>query len=169
MRSAWPSALSRRSSAWPRAGRPAGRLLGPARGRAETGFRVDGGFAGLVARPALALARLADRLDRGIDAGVRAAGRGALALAGTVDGLDARDHAGGSRASAGLRLALAGAARRGDERGIDGLIAALVRGTGPRPGRASRPAWSTGSWPWPAGGAAVLLALLLAGGLLFGP
>jgi NADH-quinone oxidoreductase subunit L len=81
----------------------ADRLLGPLRGVAETGFRVDGGFEGLVARPALALARAADAFDRGIHAGVFAVGRGALAVA--------------------------AASRLTDDRGIDGLIAALVRGT----------------------------------------
>ena len=82
---------------------PAGRLLGPLRVPAERGFRVGGGFYGLVARPALAVARGADALDSGIHSGVLGAGR--------------------------LGLAVAGAARRFDERGIDGLIAALVGGT----------------------------------------
>ncbi len=82
---------------------PAGRLLGPLRGFAETGFRVGGGFDGLVARPTLALARAADAFDRGIHAGVLAVGQGALAVA--------------------------AASRFTDDRGIDGLIAALVRGT----------------------------------------
>ena len=53
--------------------------------------------------PALAVARGADALDNGIHAGVLGTGL--------------------------LGLALAGAARRFDERGIDGLIAALVSGT----------------------------------------
>jgi NADH-quinone oxidoreductase subunit L len=83
---------------------PAGRLLGPALGFAAEGFRIAGGFDGLVARPALALARLLARFDEGVvHAAVRAAGRGGLAVAGWT------------------KLA--------DERGIDGIIAALVRGT----------------------------------------
>jgi NADH-quinone oxidoreductase subunit L len=82
---------------------PAGRLLGPLHSPAERGFRVGGGFHGLVARPALAVARGADAFDGGIHAGVLGAGR--------------------------LGLAVAGVARRFDERGIDGLIAALVGGT----------------------------------------
>ena len=89
---------------------PAGRLLGPLRSPAERGFRLGGGFYGLVARPALAVARGTDALDGGIHAGVLGAGR--------------------------LGLALAGAARRFDERGIDGLIAALVGGTRSLGGRA---------------------------------
>jgi NADH-quinone oxidoreductase subunit L len=56
-----------------------------------------------VARPALALARVSDRLDRYVHAVVVAVGRGAVAVA--------------------------GATRFADERGIDGLIRALVRGT----------------------------------------
>ncbi len=89
---------------------PAGRLLGPLRAPAEVGFRMGGGFDGLVARPALALARAASAFDRGIHAGVLGVGR--------------------------LGLALAGAARLADERGIDGLIAALVRGARGLGGRA---------------------------------
>lgn len=81
----------------------AGRLLGPMRGPAENGFRFGGGFYGLVARPALAVARAADGFDRIIHGGVLGVGR--------------------------LGLALAQASRLTDDRGIDGLIAALVRGT----------------------------------------
>ncbi len=81
---------------------PAGRLLGPLAGLAERGFRFGGGFDGLVARPALALAHATSRFDDGvIHAGVLAIGRAALAVA--------------------------GASRLSDERGIDGYIFALVR------------------------------------------
>lgn len=90
---------------------PDGRLLGPLRGIAETGFRFGGGFDGLVARPALALARATARFDDGvIHPAVLAVGRASLAVA--------------------------GAARTTDERGIDGLIFALVRGTRRLGGRA---------------------------------
>ena len=83
---------------------PADRLLGPLRrGPAEKGFRFDGGFYGLLARPALAVARVADGLDRIIHAGVLGAGR--------------------------LGLALARASSLTDDRGIDEFIAALVRNT----------------------------------------
>lgn len=88
---------------------PAGRLLGPLREPAEGGFRL-GGFDGLVARPALALARAADGLDSGIHRGVLDVG--------------------------GAALALARAARLTDDAGIDRLIAALVRGTRELGGRA---------------------------------
>jgi NADH-quinone oxidoreductase subunit L len=81
---------------------PIGRLFGPARTWAATGFRVGGGFDGLVARPAFALALQADRADSAIHRGVLGVGRAALAVA----------HA----------------ARVVDERGIDGLIWALVAG-----------------------------------------
>ena len=82
---------------------PAGRLLGPLRAPAEKGFRFGGGVYGLVARPALALARVADGFDRIIHEGVLGVGR--------------------------LGLALARASRVTDDRGIDELIAALVRNT----------------------------------------
>lgn len=82
---------------------PAERLLGPLLAPAERGFRFAGGFDGLVARPALALARALDLCDRTVHAVVLAVGR--------------------------LGLAVAGAARLTDDRGIDGVIAALVRGT----------------------------------------
>ena len=82
---------------------PAERLLGPLSGLAGRGFRVRGGFDGLVVRPALAFARALDALDRGIHAGVLAVGSAALAVA--------------------------GASRATDDKGIDRLIAALVRGT----------------------------------------
>ena len=89
---------------------PAGRLLGPARAVAERGFRFGGGFDGLVARPALATARSLDLLDRSIHAVVLGVGR------------------------AGLYVAQA--SRLADEKWIDGLIDALVRGTRALGGRA---------------------------------
>lgn len=82
---------------------PAGRLLGPLRGPAEQGFRFGGGFDGLVAHPAMAAARALDALDLSIHAVVTGVGRASLAVA--------------------------DASRAADERGIDGLIRALVRGT----------------------------------------
>ncbi|HZY64288.1 MAG: NADH-quinone oxidoreductase subunit L [Actinomycetota bacterium] len=81
---------------------PAGSLLGPLRGPAEKGFRVGGGFKQFVARPALAVAQATDSFDDGIHRGVLGVG--------------------------GLGLALARASRLTDEKGIDGLIFALVRG-----------------------------------------
>jgi NADH-quinone oxidoreductase subunit L len=83
---------------------PAALLPGPARGAAERGFRLGGGFDTLVARPALALALACARFDdRVVDGAVRAVGRGGLGVARLAD------------------LA--------DERGIDGLIRGLVRTT----------------------------------------
>lgn len=90
----------------------ADRLLGPLRGIAEDGFRVGGGFDGLVARPALAVARAADGFDRFIHSGVFTVGR--------------------------LGLALARASRLTDEKGIDGIIFALVWGARDLGGRARR-------------------------------
>jgi NADH-quinone oxidoreductase subunit L len=89
---------------------PASRLLGPLFGLAEGGFRIGGGFDGLVARPALALARALNVLDRGIHAGVLAVGSAALAVA--------------------------NASRATDEKGIDRLIVGLVRVTRKLGGRA---------------------------------
>ena len=89
---------------------PTGRLLGPLRGAAERGFRFGGGFDGLVARPAMAAARSLDALDRSIHTVVLGVGRASLSVA--------------------------GASRVADERGIDGLILALVRGTRALGGRA---------------------------------
>lgn len=79
------------------------RLLGPLRRSTERGFALAGGFDFWVARPALALARGCDRLERTLYTGVLGIG--------------------------GLGLALARAVRRSDEGGIDGLIFALARST----------------------------------------
>jgi NADH-quinone oxidoreductase subunit L len=114
---------------------PASRLLGPLLGPAERGFRVGGGFDGLVARPALAFARLLDTLDRGIHAGVLAAGTAALALARALDALDRGIHT-GVLAVGLVALAVANASRVTDEKGIDRLIAGLARGTRELGGRA---------------------------------
>ncbi|MGB3632763.1 MAG: proton-conducting transporter membrane subunit [Rubrobacteraceae bacterium] len=81
---------------------PADSLLGPLRAYAEKGFRIGGGFEQLVARPALAVARAADTFDDSIHRGVLGVGRAGLAVA--------------------------QASRFTDEKGIDGLIFALVRG-----------------------------------------
>jgi len=89
---------------------PAGRLLGPVRAPTERGFRFFGGFDGLVAQPAMTIARAADGLDRGIHAGVLGVGNAALVVA--------------------------RAARLTDDAGIDRLIAVLVRGTRELGGRA---------------------------------
>ncbi len=82
---------------------PADSLLGPVRAPAAEGFRIGGGFGRLVAQPALAVARATDAFDNVIHRGVLGVGRAGLAVA---------------RAS-----------KLTDEKGIDGLIFALVRGT----------------------------------------
>lgn len=145
------------------------RVPGPAHAWAAAGFRLGDGFGGLVVRPALALARVADRLDRRLDRAVRDVGDAALTTAGSATALDARDHdavAQIGRAS----LALARATRRTDERGIDGLIAALVRGTrglGDRV-RHLQSGLVHRELALATGGALLLLALLIGGGLLAG-
>ncbi len=82
---------------------PADSLLGPVRASAAKGFRIGGGFEQFVARPALAVAQAADVFDGGIHRGVLGVG-----------------YAG---------LAVAQVSRLTDDKGIDGLISALVRGT----------------------------------------
>ncbi|QIN81004.1 NADH-quinone oxidoreductase subunit L (plasmid) [Rubrobacter marinus] len=91
---------------------PGFRLLGPLLGPSERGFRTGGGFDGLVARPALSAARALDLFDRGVHAVVFGVARAGLALA--------------------------SASRVADERGLDGVIRALVRGARSLGGRARR-------------------------------
>ena len=78
-------------------------LLGPVRAPAAKGFRIGGGFEQFVARPALAVARVTNTFDNGIHRGVLGVGR--------------------------LGISVAQASRFTDEKGIDGFIFALVRGT----------------------------------------
>lgn len=82
---------------------PASSLLGPIRASAAKGFRIGGGFKQFVVQPALAVARATDTFDGGIHRGVIWVGQ------------------------AGLTVAQA--SRLTDEKWIDGLIFALVRGT----------------------------------------
>lgn len=82
------------------AGLPAWRLLGPVHAIAQQGFTLGSGLAVAVTRPAFALARGCERMERGLNGvvlGIGRAGRG-----------------------------VARATRRSDECGIDGLIDALV-------------------------------------------
>jgi len=82
---------------------PARRLLGPLLPWAQRGFAIAGGFDSWMVRPAFAIARGCERLERRLYAGVLAVGR--------------------------LGLGIGRAVRHGDDRGIDGLIFSLVRGT----------------------------------------
>ncbi|HEX22765.1 MAG TPA: NADH-quinone oxidoreductase subunit L, partial [Chromatiales bacterium] len=79
------------------------RLLGPLLPWAQQGFTIAGGFDNLMVRPAIAIARGCERLERILYAGVLAVGR--------------------------LGLDIGRAVRRNDEQGIDGLIFSLVRNT----------------------------------------
>jgi len=79
------------------------RLLGPLLPWSQRGFAVAGGMDNLLVRPAFAIARRCEKLERSLYTGVLAVGR--------------------------LGLNIGRGARFGDERGIDGLIFALVRGT----------------------------------------
>ncbi|GMR17971.1 MAG: hypothetical protein BMS9Abin33_0369 [Gammaproteobacteria bacterium] len=78
-------------------------LLGPILPWAKQGFAIAGGFDNLMVRPALAIARYCEKLERLLYEGVLATGR--------------------------LGLRLARAARRNDDEGIDGFIFSFVRGT----------------------------------------
>lgn len=82
---------------------PIRRLLGPLLPWANQGFAIAGGFDAWMVRPTFAIARSCEKLERGLYTGVLAVGR--------------------------LGLAIGRAVRRSDDRGIDGLIFFLVRGT----------------------------------------
>lgn len=114
----------------------ADRLLGPARSLAEGGFRLRGGWRDVAVRPALALAHRADGIDGVLDAGSRWLGRASLVLArGPVRSVDAGLYEG--VLAGGQRSLQTGRGSRGfDERGLDGLISALVRATWQLGGRA---------------------------------
>ena len=107
---------------------PAGNLLRGLRPVAEVGFRLDGGFYGLAARPVMRLANAIDRLDVGIHGVVLATGRRVLRGAGAVRSTDVVVH-GTVEAVGRFGLTAARSARRTDEQGIDMLIAGLVRRT----------------------------------------
>ncbi len=106
---------------------PVQRLLGPVHQWAESGLVVAGGLTAWVGRPAMAVARGCDRLDDNLYAAALGIGRAALTIA-----------RGGERLEQRLYMAVLGVGhanltvgrwvRRGDERGIDGLIFALVAG-----------------------------------------
>lgn len=122
---------------------PGRRLLGPLLPWAQRGFAIAGGVDAWIVRPALALARGCERLERTLYAGVMAGGR--------------------------LGLAIARAVRRSDDQGIDGLIASLVRGTinlGNR-ARALQSGLIHRELAMTVAGTALLLAALLAGVLVF--
>ena len=82
---------------------PGGRLLGPLLPWARRGFAVAGGMDGMVLRPALAMARACDAVERGIYEAVLAVGRHAM------------------RIGRGTRTT--------DEAGIDGFIFGLAQAT----------------------------------------
>ncbi len=82
---------------------PVRRLLGPLLPWAQQGFAIAGGFDNLMVRPAFAIARGCEKLERALYTGVLTVGR--------------------------LGLSIGRAVRRSDEQGIDGLIFSLVRRT----------------------------------------
>jgi len=137
------------------------RLLGPVRAPAEVNFRAGGGFAAHAARPVISAAHVIDGLDRRIHSGALTAGRGVRAVASAVWAAD-EFLLSAVRGAGSLGLVLAGASRRADERGIDVLIAGLVRRTRRLGGRARR--LQTGlvhrELALAAGGVAALLVLV---------
>jgi len=82
---------------------PGQRLLGPLLPWAQQGFAIAGGFDTWVVHPALAIARSCEQLERGLYNAALAVGR--------------------------FSLDMGRAVRWSDDRGIDGLIFSLVRGT----------------------------------------
>jgi len=78
-------------------------LLGPLLPWAKQGFAIAGGFDTLMVHPALAIARVCEKLERLLYEGVLATGR--------------------------LGLKLGHVVRRNDDQGIDGIIFSFVRGT----------------------------------------
>jgi NADH-quinone oxidoreductase subunit L len=95
---------------------------------ADHGFRINGGFVDLVARPALAVGRFGDRVDHRIHAAVLAVGQGARGVARIGNVLDAGIHR-GVEAVGTFSLVTADVTRIFDESGIDGFIRDLVRTT----------------------------------------
>lgn len=104
---------------------PARRLLGPLHGAAQQGFTLGGGLAVGVTRPVFALVRGCERLERALVTIVFVAGRAALRIA---RGCVPLEHALASAvfATGRVGLGVARATRCSDERGVDGLIYALV-------------------------------------------
>jgi len=82
---------------------PAHRLLGPLLPWTQQGFAIAGGFDNLMVRPAFAIARECEKLERILYEAVLAIGR--------------------------LGLVIGRATRRNDEQGIDEIIFSFVRGT----------------------------------------
>ena len=106
---------------------PVQRLLGPAHQWAESGLEVAGGLTAWIGRPAMAVARGCDRLEDHLYAAAFAIGHTALSIARGGERLEQRLYLavlGVGRAN----LAVGRWVRGGDERGIDGLIFALVAG-----------------------------------------
>jgi len=106
---------------------PVQRLLGPAHQWAESGLEVAGGLTAWIGRPAMAVARGCDRLEDHLYAAALAIGHTALSIARGGERLEQRLYLavlGVGRAN----LAVGRWVRSGDERGIDGLIFALVAG-----------------------------------------
>lgn len=141
---------------------PPARLLGPVAAVAERGFRVAGGVVAFVVCPTELLAGAADRCDRAIHGGVLTIGHGVSVVAHGLAQWDGGVHR-GVLAVGQASVALAKRSRRFDERGIDGAIAALVRGLRDLDLRARRlqSGFVSRELVLAAGGALLLLVLLV--------
>ena len=106
----------------------AARALGPVRQLAERGFRIGGGLEAFVARPALVLARVADRVDGAVHWFVLGVAAAALGVSLGAHRVDAGVH----RVVEGVGetgMATGRATRVTDDAGIDAFINGLVSRT----------------------------------------
>ena len=101
------------------------RLPVQARQTLLNGFRLDGGLAGLIGQPLLALANRCDRCDRIVHTAVLGIGNRALGLSVMGRKLDDGIHGGVDRVGL-ASLMTAQVSRTLDQQGLDGLIADLV-------------------------------------------
>jgi len=104
------------------------RLLGPLLDQARHGFVIAGGMETWVVRPSLAVARSCEQLEHALYQAVLAVAHPARLLARSHKQIEAYLY-NGVVAFGRCNDAAGRATRRNDEQGIDGLIAALVRGT----------------------------------------
>ena len=102
------------------------RLLGPLLNWAQQDFAIAGGMDALVVRPALAVAQVCEQLENILYRAVLAVARSALAIAWVCKHLESGLYK-AVLAMGRLGCAIGRGVRKSDERGIDGLIFALVR------------------------------------------
>jgi len=128
----------------------------------ETGFRVGDGVRTFIVRPVLALSRVADRFERVLGSGTQSVGYRVARVASWAGVVDARLQAGVQAVGEAGQM-LARLSRGFDERVIDGLIAALVRGVRALDARARalQSGFVSRELVFAVGGAALLVLLLV--------